>query len=84
MKCLSNTIVELIVDNRAPMFWLFISNCLNICKGGKTEISDTGINEFLSFKVVVFFSSLGPSPPQYVGFGLRSVKKKKTGYAAAN
>lgn len=32
MERLPNTIIQLIVDNGAPMLWLFVSNCLNICK----------------------------------------------------
>lgn len=30
MERFTHTVVELIVDNRAPVFWFFISNCLNI------------------------------------------------------
>jgi hypothetical protein len=30
MECLTHAIVELIVDNRAPVFWFLISDCLNI------------------------------------------------------
>lgn len=29
---LPDTIIQLIVDNGAPMLWFFVSNCLNICK----------------------------------------------------
>lgn len=32
MECLAHTVVELIVDNRAPVFWFLIGNYLNICK----------------------------------------------------
>lgn len=35
MERFTHTIVELIVDNRAPVFWFLISNCLNICKKEK-------------------------------------------------
>lgn len=31
MERLPNTIIQLIVDNGAPMLRLFVSNCLNIC-----------------------------------------------------
>lgn len=30
MECLAHTVVELIVDNRAPVFWFLIGNYLNI------------------------------------------------------
>lgn len=30
MECLTHTVVELIVDNRAPVFWFLISNYMNI------------------------------------------------------
>lgn len=68
MKCLSNTIIEFIIDNRAPVLWLFISNCLNICNRRKTEISNARINEFLSFKVLFIYIHC-------VDFGLRSGQK---------
>ena len=35
----AHTIVELVVDNRAPVFRFLISNCLNICKKGKLRVS---------------------------------------------
>lgn len=31
MERFAHTIIELIVDNRAPVFWFLISNRLNIC-----------------------------------------------------
>ena len=39
MERFAHAIVELIVDNRAPVFRLLISNRLNICKKGKLRVN---------------------------------------------
>lgn len=39
MERFAHTIVELIVDNRAPVFRLLIGNRLNICKKGKLRVT---------------------------------------------
>jgi hypothetical protein len=43
MECLTHAIVELIVDNRAPVFWFLISDCLNICKEEKEYSVSQGL-----------------------------------------
>lgn len=39
MERFSHAVIELIVDNRAPVFWLLISNCLNIWKKEKLTVN---------------------------------------------
>lgn len=42
MERLPNTIIQLIVDNGAPMLWLFIGNSLNICKATTEMLQSNG------------------------------------------
>lgn len=35
----AHAVIELIVDNRAPVFWFLISNCLNICEKEKLVVN---------------------------------------------
>lgn len=44
MERLPDAVVQLIVDNGAPVLWLFVSNCLNICKAtvGMLQSNGTG------------------------------------------
>lgn len=39
MESFAHTIIELVVDNRAPVFWFLISNCLNIFKKEKLRVN---------------------------------------------
>lgn len=42
MERLPDAVVQLVVDNGAPVLWLFVSNCLNICKATVGTLPSNG------------------------------------------
>lgn len=42
VECLPNAIIQLVIDNGAPVLWLFVSDCLNICKATTQVLQSSG------------------------------------------